>query len=576
MRTRVRPHRPLASAVAATALTAVLIASGLPAHAADAGSISGTPAAAGSPAADAATGTATGAAAATPSVADPSAAQPAATPAASAAADSASPSTSAVDAALTPAPAATAGPAAAADPAESKAQAPIPAPVILAPAEGDSQVEGTTTFSGTGVAGDAIDLYVFAAGFRGDAGDGADFLQYSTVVRPDGSWSTTQRLPVGRWVVKADQSDDDGATSTPGDIGFTVAPAAPRITSPTPDARVDGRLHLAGTGAAGSRVIVDVSGRDGTRSHTTSVRADGTWSTDALVAAGTYSVTAVASHPLPYERDEQYIESARTAPVSVTVTRAAEPVRPVLLTPAEGDSQVEGSTTFSGTGEPGADMWVFVFPEGDRGSDSDAGESLSFSTRVGEDGRWSTTEVLPIGIWIMKAEQSAGDDLTDADSRPAFTVLPAAPVITAPTADARVTGRLQLAGTGTAGSTVLLTLTGGGKPRQLTAQVGADGSWSTVADVTSGSHSVSAVGSHLLPYERSARYIRSDPSSAVAFTVTGGAAVAVSHRTALPMTGFDPVPLVALTGSLLAAGLALLVIPAVRRRRAPAGPRLPR
>jgi hypothetical protein len=541
MRTRVRPIRPLLTAVTATALSAVLVAGGLPAHAATDADAAAVPVAVSLPDA---------AATATPTAGT-------ATPAAGTAAP-------ADQADATPkAPAPTAAPTATPSAASAEPAA-LPAPVLLTPAEGDAQVEGTTTFSGTGVSGATIYISVFAAGLRGGAGDNADFLQYSATVGADGRWSTTATVPVGYWAFKADQSLGEQATSTEGDVAFTIRPAAPVITSPAPDTRVDGRLRLAGTGAAGSRVVVTVDGTDDEPLELTiPVRADGTWSTEALLPVGSYSVTAVASHPLPYEREERYIESAPTAPVAVTVTRAAEAVRPVLLSPREGDSQVEGETTFSGTGEPNTDLWVYVFPEGDRDYASDAGSSFIFPTRVGADGRWSTTERLPIGIWIMKAEQSGGA----AESRPTFTVAPAAPVITSPTADAHVSGSLHLSGTGTAGSRVLLTVTGTGSPRQLTADVRADGTWALTADMPSGRYSVTAVGSHLLPYERSERYIRSAASPAVAFALTGGTAVAVSHRTALPMTGTDPVPLIALTGSLLAAGLALLVVPAVRRRR---------
>jgi hypothetical protein len=557
MRTRVRPIRPLITAVTATALSAVLVAGGLPAHAAtDAAPVSvSVPDAGATAPVPTATPKAGGLGPAEEVDAKPDAPTPTAAPTAT---QTTPPVAVPVPAAPADAPA---SPAPA--PAESAEPAALPAPVLLTPAEGATQVEGTTTFSGTGVAGATIHISVFAAGLRGGAGDNADFLGYSATVAPDGRWSTTETLPVGFWAFKADQQLGEQATATEGNVAFTIAPAPPRITTPTPDAHVEGRLRLAGTGATGSRTVLTIAGGDEPTTVATPVRADGTWSTEVLVAAGSYSVTAVASHPLPYEREERYIESIPTRPVAVTVTSGAEAVRPVLLTPREGDSQVEGETTFSGTGEPNADLWVYVFPEGDRDYASDAGSSLVFPTRVGADGRWSTTERLPIGVWIMKAEQSAGEELIAAESRPTFTVAPAAPVIASPAPDAHVSGRVRISGTGTAGSRVIVA----GTPRQLTADVGADGSWSVVADVPSGRYSVTAVGSHLLPYERSERYIRSAASPAVAFSVTGGTALAVSHRTGLPMTGADPIPLIALTGSLLAAGLALLIVPAVRRRR---------
>jgi hypothetical protein len=545
MRTRVRPIRPLLTAVTATALSAVLVAGGLPAHAATDADAAAVPVAVSVPDA---------AATATPTAGT-------ATPAAGTAAP-------ADQADATPkAPAPTAAPTATPSAASAEPAA-LPAPVLLTPAEGDAQVEGTTTFSGTGVAGATIHISVFAAGLRGGTGDNADFLHYSAAVGAAGRWSTTATVPVGYWAYKADQSLGEEATSTEGNVAFTIRPAAPVITSPAPDTRVDGRLRLAGTGAAGSRVVVTVDGTDDEPLElTVPVRADGTWSTEALLPVGSYSVTAVASHPLPYEREERYLESAPTAPVAVTVTRAAEAVRPVLLSPRDGDSQVEGETTFSGTGEPSTGLTVLLYAEGDRRYPSDSGIFPIAETSVRADGTWSVTATVPVGIWVVFVEQGQHGIGPSNEERPVLTIAPAAPVITTPTPEARVEGRVQLAGTGTAGSRVILTLTRGASSRELSAEVRRDGTWSVIADIPSGSWTLTAVGSHLLPYERSERYIRSAASPAVAFSLTGGTAVAVSHRTALPMTGTDPVPLIALTGSLLAAGLALLVVPAVRRRR---------
>ncbi|MFT2692871.1 hypothetical protein [Clavibacter zhangzhiyongii] len=548
MRTRVRPNRPLLTAVTATALSAALLATGLPAHAAT--DVTGAPAPV------AVSGTPAPAPTAAPADSAPADAAPAAAPA-PVTEPTASPTTA-------PAPPSAPAPAAA-EPAREAAA--LPGPVLLTPAEGDAQVEGTTTFSGTGVAGATIHISVFAAGLRGGGSDAADFLHYSAAVGADGRWSTTETLPVGYWAYKADQELGEELTASEGNVAFTITPAAPRITTPTPDARVEGRLRLAGTGAAGSRTVLTIAGGDEPTTVTTPVRADGTWSTEVRVAAGSYAVTAVASHPLPYERDARSIESAPTAPVAVTVTRAADAVRPVLLSPREGDSQVEGETTFSGTGEPTGRLTVLLYAEGDRRYPSDSGIFPIAETVVAADGTWSVTARVPVGIWVVYAEQGTFGMGPTSTEHPVLTIAPAAPVITTPRPDARVDGRVQLAGTGTAGSTVLLTLTRGVASRELSAEVRRDGTWSVSTDIPSGSWTVTAVGSHLLPYERSERHIRSAASPAVAFSVTGGTAVAVSHRTGLPMTGADPVPLIALTGSLLAAGLALLIVPAVRRRR---------
>ena len=521
MRPPARPTRPLLSAAAATALSLALVAGGMPAHAAGAPD------------------------ATTADVPAPflEAAVPEATPVEPVVAE---------------------GPAAA--PTPSVADIAVPAPVVLTPAEGDEQVEGATTFSGTGLPGATVDISVFAAGLRNVAGDAADFLHYSALVGADGRWSTIETVPVGFWAYKADQSLGEQAASTSGNAAFTIFPAAPRITAPSADARVEGRLHVAGTGAAGTRTVVSIAGDDEPITATVPVGADGSWSTEVLVAAGAYEVTAIASHPLPYEREERYIHSAPTRAIPVTVTRAAQAVRPTLLTPGDGDSQLEGPTTFTGRGEPSTGITVLLYAEGDRGYPSDSGIFPLAETVVAMDGMWSVTAEAPIGIWVILVEQGQSGIGPVSGEQPVLTIVPPAPVITRPATDARVEGEVQLTGIGTAGSAVLLTLTRGTATRELTADVRADGTWSVAADIPSGRWTVSAVGSHLLPYERSERHLRSAASPTVAFQVSGGTVVTAAHRTALPTTGADPLPLLALTGSLLAAGIALLVLPAIRRR----------
>lgn len=275
-------------------------------------------------------------------------------------------------------------------------------------------------------------------------------------------------------------------------------------------------------------------------------------------------------------------EPAAEAPAvpapAVDTVPAAEPAAdeepaqlppPVILTPSEGAGQVLGTTTFSGTGVAGARISLSVFAEGFRAHHGDSAGFLGFEAQVQADGTWTTTEGLPVGFWVVKADQVLGEAATATEGNVAFTIRPAAPVITSPTPDAQVDGRLHLAGTATAGSRVVLTIDGTyDEPLTVTSPVGADGTWSVDQVLPSGSYSVTAVESQYLPYEREARSIESGSSPAVPYTVTGARVATVGHRTTLPVTGADPVPLIALTGSLLAAGLALVAVPAIRRRRA--------
>ncbi|MBP2458248.1 hypothetical protein ABID70_000806 [Clavibacter michiganensis] len=290
-------------------------------------------------------------------------------------------------------------------------------------------------------------------------------------------------------------------------------------------------------------------------------------------------VVEAPADPTPAEPTPAEPTPAEPTSVEPSPAQTEEPAgvpAPVVLTPAEGDEQVGGATTFSGTGVAGARIFLYVFAEGYRDHPGDNADGLSYTADVGADGTWSTTQELPVGFWTVKADQSVGDDGTAMLGNVAFTIRPAAPTITAPTPAGHVDGRLHLAGTATAGSRVVLTIDGTyDEPLTLTAPVRANGTWSVDQVLPSGSYSVTAVESQYLPYERELRSIESGSSPAVSFTLSGARVAPVGHRTTLPMTGADPVPLIALTGSLLAAGLALVAVPAIRRRRA-AGRSTPR
>ncbi|OUE24984.1 hypothetical protein [Clavibacter michiganensis] len=290
------------------------------------------------------------------------------------------------------------------------------------------------------------------------------------------------------------------------------------------------------------------------------------------VPAAEAPVVEAPAEPTSAEPTSAEPTSAEPTPAEATPAPTEEPAgvpAPVVLTPAEGDEQVVGgATTFSGTGVAGARISLYVFAEGYRGHPGDIADSLYYTADVGADGTWSTTQELPVGFWTVKADQSVGDDGTAMIGNVAFTVRPAAPTITAPTPAGHVDGRLHVAGTGTAGSRIVLTIDGtDDEPLALTAPVRADGTWSVDQVLPSGSYSVTAVESQYLPYEREVRSIESGSSPAVSFTLSGARVATVGHRTTLPVTGADPVPLIALTGSLLAAGLALVAVPAIRRRR---------
>lgn len=95
----------------------------------------------------------------------------------------------------------------------------VPAPVILAPANGSSTEDTTPTFSGTGVAGATLTLVIADA-------DG-NVIERQVTVADDGSWSLVldTELALGTYSAAANQVIDGQASADSTDTSFTVKAA---------------------------------------------------------------------------------------------------------------------------------------------------------------------------------------------------------------------------------------------------------------------------------------------------------------------------------------------------------------
>lgn len=261
-----------------------------------------------------------------------------------------------------------------------------------------------------------------------------------------------------------------------------VAPtlAAPTLASPAQAAELPaGMVTFAGTGTPGSQVQVAV---DGAPVGTAAVGPDGRWTLESLVTAigeRAVAVTALDAAGQP---------AAGVAPLASRFTVAEAPATlavidtPTLGSPAQAAELPAGTVTFAGTGTPGTQVHVMV-------DGASAG----------------TATVDPDGTWSLDADVMAAGEHTvtltalDGGGRPApgaspvegrFTVAEAAaalpaidsPRMSAPAMGAQVpAGTVTFAGTGTPGSQVQVAVDGAVVG---TATVGADGSWSLDANVT--------------------------------------------------------------------------------------------
>ena len=202
----------------------------------------------------------------------------------------------------------------------------VPAPGIKQPTAGE------TIITGTGVAGDTVNVYF---------DDGS--LIGSAVVGEDGTWTinvSSHTSLNGNDNIYAVQTDQAGNQSEK--TNTTVIPAevpAPGINQPTA-----GATTITGTGVAGDTVTV--YGNDGTEIGTAVVDDNGTWTVD--VPDG---VNLEAGDTISVVQNDNYGDQSE--PVSTTVL-PGEVATPTI------DTTIEGANTITGTGEAGDTVTVIT------------------------------------------------------------------------------------------------------------------------------------------------------------------------------------------------------------------------
>ncbi|MBN8232186.1 OmpA family protein [Corallococcus macrosporus] len=288
-----------------------------------------------------------------------------------------------------------------------------------------------------------------------------------------------------------------GPTTTP--VG---GPPAPAVTSPAANATLTTRTPpFSGTGEAGNTVTV----REGTTVLcTATVSAGGTWSCTSTVqlADGAHTVTAQAA--------DANGNLSPTTSVDFSVDATA-PVAPVISTPAQNAQLNTTTPTFTGTAEAGSTVTVRE------------GTTVLCTATANASGVWScTSSTLAQGAHTISATaRDAAGNTGPASTAVPFsvdTVAPAAPVVTAPTANQTVTTKTPvLSGTAEGGSTVTVRE---GTTVLCTATANASGAWScTSASLSEGAHTVTATA-------RDAAGNTGPASTAVPFTVDSIAPVA--------------------------------------------------
>lgn len=317
------------------------------------------------------------------------------------------------------------------------------APAITLPTNGDTVSDGTFFVQGRGEIAATVTVFV----------DGQPVG--TTVVDSDEDWrlNGVSTPPNGYHEITATQADraDNGSTvSNTVTIGVEVvdtAPAAPVVTAPDNGAFVNGyeTVTVRGTGQPGATVTLQFDDGDPqtmNREETVGVDGLGNWAltTDPVLAEGSYILTAVQT--------DAGGSSTASTPRTLTVD-TTPPAEPVVTAPTNG-ATVSQRARFSGTGEPGARIYVNLTQDN------------YGATVVLPDGTWSLlTDPLPVGPVSLSVQQ-VDPALNASESSVLLDLIveataPADPVIEDPEdGDAFTVRRPTFSGTGEPGATIVV------------------------------------------------------------------------------------------------------------------------
>ncbi|WP_323051934.1 Ig-like domain-containing protein [Pediococcus acidilactici] len=320
------------------------------------------------------------------------------------------------------------------------------APEVIEKPGIDAPHAGSKYVTGTGIAGDTIQVYMPGVG------GGEDVLIGTTTVGADGKWraaiSDQYNLVEGESIyavqIKGNSRSDKQYTTVLGEI---------HVDAPIINPIEEGDTVITGTGEPGDEVTVyfddDVNSVIG---HAT-VQADGTW-------------TVNAGHTRLVDGDVISAVQTRDGVTSDKDTVSVK-AREVIDKPVINDI-MEGDTVITGTGKPGVTVTVTY----------DDGTPIGQPVKVNADGTWSVNAShvnLKAGDKIQ-AVQSDGDIVSD----PANQTVKAREELNPPVINDIMEGDTVITGTGKPGATVTVTYDDG-TPIGQPVKVNADGTWSVNA-----------------------------------------------------------------------------------------------
>ncbi|MCQ0079910.1 hypothetical protein DPX20_09030 [Pediococcus acidilactici] len=320
------------------------------------------------------------------------------------------------------------------------------APEVIDKPSIDAPHAGSKYVTGTGIAGDTIQIYMPGVGGN------EDILLGTTTVGLDGKWtaqvSGQYNLIEGETIyavqIKGNSRSDKAYTKVLEEI---------HVDAPVINPIEEGDTVITGTGEPGDEVTVYFDDGSGTIIGTVTVQPDGTWTVDAshsrLVNGNIISAVQTKNNV--------------TSDKYTVAVKAHEELNPPVI-----NDIMEGDTVITGTGKPGATVTVTY----------DDGTPIGQPVKVNDDGTWSVNAShvnLKAGDKIQ-AVQSDGDVVSD----PANQTVKAREELNPPVINDIMEGDTVITGTGKPGATVTVTYDDG-TPIGQPVKVNADGTWSVNA-----------------------------------------------------------------------------------------------
>ncbi len=334
------------------------------------------------------------------------------------------------------------------------------APVVTAPTNNQALNTNSPTFGGTAEPGTTVRVFV----------DGSGTAACTTTAGPGGAWScaASPALTDGSHNVRTTATDAAGNVSSLSTaVPFTTdttPPAVPVVSSPSAGAQLATTTPtVSGTAEANSVVTVLVDGAPYCTATASMLGAYSCAGTTPL-SQGSHTISARAV-------DGVGNTSPASTPFSVNID-TVPPGTPVLVAPASGANLSTLSPTFSGTGEPGATVRVFI----------DGSMTPACTALVAGGGAWSCAATLSAGAHTVQVQavDLAGNTSMPTAASP-FTLditAPTAPVITSPSNGAYVnTATPTVSGSAEPNATVAVYVDGSGTP-SCTTTASLSGAWS--------------------------------------------------------------------------------------------------